>query len=308
MKKKMFFLLISLLLFLIRPSSGQNSETIQDTGLVNKPVFISVLNLRPVTISKQKILFSLQAEYPEFYKYFNPISGKTEQVPETLAFNEAYYFGHIVYGLTDRVNLFILLPVTSVHHYSPSGTIIGKGFGDIELGGNYSLLDSRNPENSLTSGITIGFPTGKYKNIGSDNYPLGLGAFRFKGDVTGLHQFNNLDMIYSIYYEYRTSNSEGLHVGDEAGAYLTFQKQFDTKYGNFGIEGGTYGFWNFKDKKDGSYIPHTDDYGGNIFIGAWYNYLKDFYLRFGVPYTIYQNKSWLTKYEVIIELDYHFNL
>lgn len=308
MKKKIIFLLSALLLIIIRPSSGQNTEVQQDTVSGKKTEFISVLNLHPVTISKQRILFSLKAEYPEFYKYLNPKSGKTERVPETSALNEAYYFGHVVYGFTDRIDLILILPVASVHHYSPKGTIVGKGLGDIELGGIYSLLDSENPDNSLTSGMTIGLPTGKYKNIASNDFPLGLGAFKFKSDITGLHRFSNFDMIYSVYYEYRTNNSEGLHVGDETGAYLTFQKQINTNYGNFGFEGGAYGFWNFKDEKNGTYIPHTDYYNANLFVGAWYNYLKDFYLRFGVPYTIYQNKSWLTKYEVLIQLDYHFDL
>ncbi|HEY5509476.1 MAG TPA: hypothetical protein VIK10_00450 [Prolixibacteraceae bacterium] len=298
MKKKKILLLFGLLLFIVWPSSGQNPEALQDTGFVKKPVFISVLNLRPVTLNKQRILFSLQAEYPEYYKYFNPQSGKTERVSESTALNEAYYFGHIVYGFTDRINLFAIIPVTSIHHYSPSATIIGKGFGDFALGGIYSLVESKNFENSLTSGITVGFPTGKYKNIGSNDYPLGLGAYKFKGDVTGLHRFKNLDMMYSVYYEYRTNNSQGLNIGDEAGAYITFQKQIKTDYGNFGLEGGAYG----------TYIPHTDDYSANLFVGAWYNYLKDFDIRVGVPYSIYQNKSWLTKYEVLIQLDYYFDL
>jgi len=298
MEKKMILLLFGLLLFIVRPSSGQNPEALQDTGLVNKPVFISVLNLRPVTLSKQRILFSVQAEYPKYYKYLNPKSGRTERVSESTVLNEAYYFGHIVYGFTNRINLFAILPIASIHHYSPSATIVGKGFGDIALGGNYSLLESKNFENSLTSSITLGFPTGKYKNMNSNDYPLGLGAFKFKGDVTGLHRFNNLDMMYSVYYEYRTNNSEGLYVGDEAGASLTFQKQINTSYGNFGLEGGAYG----------TYLPYTDNYAVNLIVSAWYNYLKDFDIRVGIPYSIYQNKSWLTKYEVLIQLDYYFDL
>lgn len=307
MKKKMILLLFASMLVIIRHTSGQNPGVQQDNLLTKKQVFISVLNLRPVTISKRRILISFQAKYPEFYKYFNPKSGKTERVPETSALNEAYYFGHVVYGITDRFNLFTILPMSSVHHYSPARTITGKGFGDIALGGTYSLLDAENTENSLTSRVTIGFPTGKYKNIGPNDYPLGLGSFNFKGDVTGLHRFNSLDMIYSAYYEYRTNNSEGLQIGDETGAYLTFQKQINTNYGNFGFEGGAYGFWKFKDEMDGTYTSHSDNYTGNIFIGASYNYLKDFYLRVGVPYTIYQNQSWLTKYEVLIQLDYYFD-
>jgi hypothetical protein len=308
MKKKKIILLFALLLFIIRPTYGQNIETLQDTDSFQRPVFLSVSNLRPITLNKQRILFSLQADYPRFYKYLNFKSGKTERVSESTVLNEAYYFGHIVYGFTNRINLFVILPLASVHHYSPAGTIIGKGLGDIEIGGVYSLLDPKNRENSLTSSLSLGFPTGKYKNMDINDYPLGLGAFRFKGEITGLHRFRNLDMIYSIYYEYRTHNSVGLEVGDETGAYLTLQKQLNTSYGNFGLEGGAFGSWNFKDKKNDTSIAHTDDYTANLFIGAWYNYLKDFYIRFGVPYTIYQNKSWLTKYEVLIQLDYHFEL
>jgi len=307
MKKKFILLLFSLLLFTGIQSVGQNPELQVDSAFVKKPVFISVLNLRPVTLNKQRILFSLQAEYPEYYKYFNPKNGKTERVSESTALNEAYYFGHVVYGFTDRINLFAIIPVTSMHHYSPSATIIGKGFGDIAFGGIYSLLESKNFENSLTSSISVGLPTGKFKNIGPNDYPLGLGTYKFKGDVTGLHRFKNLNMMYSVYYEYRTNNFQGLNIGDEAGAYITFQKQFNTNYGNFGLEGGAYGLWNFKGKKDGSSIPYTDDYNANIFVGAWYNYLKDFDIRVGIPYSIYQNRSWLTKYEVLIQLDYYFD-
>ena len=308
MKKKFIFLLFSLLLFIVTQSIGQNPELKLDSEFVKKPVFISVLNLQPLSLNKQRILFSLKAEYPEYYKYFNPKSGKTERVSESTALNEAYYFGHIVYGITDRISLFAILPIASIHHYSPSATIIGKGFGDFALGGNYSLLESKNFGNSLTSSVTVGFPTGKFKNIGPTDYPLGSGAYKFKGDVTGLYRFKNLDMMYSVYYEYRTNNSQGLNAGDEAGAYITFQKQIKTDYGNFGLEGGAYGSYNFKDKKNGTYIPYTDDYEANLFVGAWYNYLRDFDIRVGIPYSIYQNKSWLTKYEVLIQLDYYFDL
>jgi len=308
MKKKKVLLLFAVLLFIIRSSYGQNIETLQDTGSVQKPIFLSISNLRPITLNKQRVLFSLQAEYPKFYKYLNSKSGKTEPVSESTVLNEAYYFGHVIYGLTNQINLFAILPMASVHHYSPAGTFIGKGLGDIEIGGTYSLLKPKNRENSLTSSLTLGFPTGKNKNLGLNDEPLGLGAYRFKGDVTGLHRFKKLDIIYSIYYEYRTPNSVGIEVGDETGAYLTLQKQLNTSYGNFGLEGGAFGSWNFKDKKNGTSIAHTDDYIANLFIGAWYNYLKDFYIRFGVPYTIYQNKSWLIKYEVLIQLDYHFEL
>ena len=307
MKKKFILLLFGLLVFTVRQSIGQNPEQQVDSGFIKKTVFISVLNLRPVTLNKQRILFSLQAELPDYYKYLNPQSGTTERVSESNVLNEAYYFGHVAYGFTDRINLFAILPVTSIHHYSPSATIIGKGFGDLALGANYSLLESKNFENCLTSSITVGFPTGKYKNIGANEYPLGLGAYKFKGDITGLHRFKNLDMMYAVYYEYRTGNSQGLNIGDEAGAYLTFQKQINTNYGNFGLEGGAYGFWNFKDKKSGTYIPLTDNYEANLFVGACYHYLKDFDIRVGIPYSIYQNRSWLTKYEVLIQLDYYFD-
>ncbi len=308
MKTKMNLLLLGSFLFLTSLSYSQNSKNLSDTIAVENLIFSSILNLRPVTLGKQNILISLQAEYPEYYKYFNSQSGKTERVPATSVLNEAYYYGRVVYGLTDRINLVALLPVASVHHYSPAGTKVGRGFGDMELGGIYSVLDSKkNPENNLTAGVTIGFPTGKYKNLGPNDYALGLGALKFKGDITGLHKIMKLNIIYSVYYEFRSTNSEDLNVGDEAGAYLTFQKQLNTNYGNFGIEGGVYGFWNFKDRKNGNNISHSDNYESNLYFGAWYNYLKDFYLRVGVPYTLYQNQSGLTKYEVLIQLDYQLN-
>jgi hypothetical protein len=308
MNKKSILLLFNLLLIIVKPSAGQKQDTIKDTVQMDKAAFISVLNLRPVQLKKNGMLLSFQTEFPEFYKTFNPKTRNNEKVPGTIAINEAYYYGHVVYGFSDRVNLFALLPVASVNHYSPNGTTSGKGFGDIKLGGSYSLIDLKDNLNSLTSSLAIGLPTGKYKNLLPYEYPLGLGAFRFKGDLTGLHRFKRLDMVYSVYYEYRTNNSNGLNVGDETGAYLTLQKQLNTEYGNFGLEGGIYAYWNFKDRKNGSVLLHTNDYAGNLYIGGWYNYLKNFYIRFGVPYTVYQNNSWLTKYEVLLQLDYQFKL
>ncbi len=308
MNKIPILLLFSLLVILVKPSAGQTQDSIENAAQIDRALNISVLNLRPVPLKKREMLFSFQAEFPKFYKTYNPKSGKTDKVPETTVLNEAYYYGHLIYGLSDRFNLIASLPFSSVHHYTPTSTISGKGLGDIKLGGNYSLIDLENNGNSLNSGITIAFPTGKSKNLNPNDFPIGLGVFSTKGDITGFHHFKSFDLVYSIYYEYRNSTSDRLNVGDQTGAFLTLQKQINTSYGNFGLEGGAYAYWNFKDRKNGTLIPHTDDYATNLYVGGYYNYLKNFYIRFGLPYTIYQNKSWLTKYEVLLQLDYHFVL
>ena len=93
-------------------------------------------------------------------------------------------------------------------------------------------------------------------------------------------------------------------VGDETGLFVTLQKPFATPIGAFGIEGGLNGYFNFSDSRSGTAVPHTQDYAVNLYAGGWYQYLDRFYIRFGVPYTVFQNSAWMTQYRVMIQFDF----
>ncbi len=305
MKKKMLAL-ISLALFAFTTVTAQDIER-QQAVKQDSLFYQSVYNLRPVLINKHQMLVNFQLDFPRYYKVYNPKQNSLAKVPSVVVLNEFYFNTFFTYGISDKWNVYAVLPVVDVHHYSPMIFKSGIGFGDIQLGIDYQLLGKKsNRKDFLSLELKNTLPTGKYKNLSNTDYPTGLGSFRFMLALNGLHKFKALDLWYTAYYEYRTNHS-GLSIGDETGFFITLQKSFPTSLGDFGIEGGLNSYYNFKDSNQGKEIPNSKDYTVNLYAGGWYKYLDKFYLRFGVPYAVYQNNSWMTKYQVMIQFDYLIN-
>ncbi len=298
-------LLLSLFVLLAFKAGAQNFEK-ENKQTDTLQFYQSVYNLRPVLLHKGQMLANLQLVFPHFYKIYNPQTKSIGKVSDKLVLNESYFDGYFTYGLSGKVNLYALLPMVNVHHVSPMLIQTGVGVGDIQTGIDYQLSGfDKNKNNALSVEFAITFPTGRYNNIdwSKGEYPTGLGSFRFKPVINGLHKFTKLDLWYSVYYEYRTNHS-GVKKGDEAGFYSALQKKIQTPVGQFGVEGGLNGYYNFKDTKGGNEVPQSSDYALDIYAGGWYKYLNRFYLRFGVPFSMYQNGAWFTKYKVMVQVDY----
>ncbi len=303
MKRRIFLVIVSFL-FLANVNGYAQDNFSSCDSTTSGDVSLTILNLRPILLKKGQVLINFQAALPNYYKSFSQTTGKPEKLPSYLVLSEAYFKGYITYGLSQKWNLFLTLPFNDVHHFSPMGEISGVGFGDIETGVDYQLAGGKqNSENSLAARLTLGLPTGHYQNLSRNDYPLGLGSFRFQAAISGIHRYSKVQMIYSAYYEFRT-NRLGIGMGDETGAYLIFRKPLITSFGTFGLEGGTFTYWNFADKKNGAVLPNTRDYNINLYAGAWFQYLKKFNLRFGIPYSVFQNKSWMTQYRIMLQIDY----
>lgn len=302
--------IIVLTLFLImgygrlaKAQSAEQSSKQQDST----QLYQSAYNIRPVLLHKGQMLASLQLRFPRFYKTYNPKEKAYGKISDKIVLSEAYFSGYFTYGISNKINIYAMLPMVNIHHYTPMRFQTGIGFGDIEIGGNYQLLGLENSsKNALSVEMAFRLPTGKYKNLAADAYPTGLGSFGLTPRINGLHHFNKFDLWYSAYYEYRTDNGNK-HNGDQTGLFVSLQKSYHTTLGEFGLEGGLESYYNFTDKQNGKALANTEDYAANLYVGGWYKYLDKFYLRFGVPYSIYQNSTWLTKYQVMIQFDYLIN-
>lgn len=250
------------------------------------------------------MLLNFQFDFPRYYKVYNPKQQAIAKVPSVVVLNEFYFNTYFTYGISDKWNVYAVLPIADIHHYSPMIFKSGIGLGDVQLGIDYQLLGNKGKgKDYLSLEFKTTFPTGQYKNLSNTEYPTGLGSFRFMPAINGLHRFSSFNLWYTAYYEYQTNHS-GLSIGDETGLFATIQKDIPTKVGDFGIEGGLNSYYNFKDTNQGKEIPNSKDYSVNLYVGGWYKYLSKFYIRFGVPYTVYQNNSWMTKYQVMIQFDY----
>jgi len=295
-----FFVFLTFLTFKIYSQNTQNTDTI----LHDTITYVSVQNLRPVLLKKGGIQFSLGIDFPRFYKSYNSKTKRMEKINPHFIFNETYFNGYFTYGLTDKVNIYGILPVVNIHHYTPMKIQEGVGFGDIKIGMDYQIVGIKDSSDDVLSAeLRVTLPTGRHDNLAPTDYFTGNGSFGFMLLLNGLHKFDKNNLWYSVYYDYRT-NHHGIQAGDETGIFLTMQHPYYTKFGNFGLEYGTYFYYNFYDKISGNISPMTRDYSANLYLGAWYKYLDKYYIRFGVPYSVYQNGAILTKYQVMVQFDY----
>ena len=300
------FCLIATIFYGNAAFSQENDTTYQENDSVNNPLYLNGYGLRPVLLKQKQSLFQLGIISPNYYKWYNSMSGNLESLSPKMVISETYFSGKINYGLSDKLNIRFLLPVTDLHYYSPMGISKGIGLDDIKAGIDWNPFSSnQNGKTNYSVGFTLGLPTGKHYNLEPGNLPLGNGTFEFKGNFTGLYKTSNFNIIYSAYYSY-LPNHKNITKGDKSGAFMIFQKPLNTKVGKFGVETSLFGYYDDADKQNNVQIPNTQNYGVDIGVGAWFNYMKNLTLRFYAPYSVYQNKAWLTKYDVNLEISYQF--
>lgn len=277
------------------------------TGKQPEDFFISTYHFYPQLLNQKQWLIDFSTDMPKFFKYYNPRSRKIEKKLPVVVLNEAYFHAHILYGLGAKLNLFVTLPLADLHHYSPMIFQKGVGLGDIQTGMVYGNLLSG--KHHLAMEAMLSWPTGIYKH---DMAVLntGKGAFGFQVGVNGLENFqpkvDAWQFAYHAYYNYLVS-TDNIDKGAETGVTVIFRKPYHTKYGYFGIENALNFQYHTGYKAGPMLLPNTDLTQFDLSIGGWYEFLNNFYLRLAVPYTLYQNKAYLTKYTVVMQLDYKFN-
>jgi len=303
---KIFSLFVSMLT--VCQLYGQQVDSLQENAVDTTDFFITAYNFHPELLTKGKYLFDFNADMPKYFKYFNPMKNLIEKKMSVVVINDAYFNGHLLYGISNKVNLTVNLPFVDSHHYSPLMFQKGVWFGDLQTGlcfGN--LLKGKS---SLVAETDIILPTGSHKHQ-MQSIDTGEGAFGFQLKLNGLTPLQNTganawQMAYSASYNYMYS-IDNIKQGNEAKAYLLLQKPLHTDFGYFGWETGFIFQYNTADKMGEISLPNSNLTQFDLNIGGWYRFLDNFYLRFAVPYTIYQNKAYLTKYSVIMQLDYLFN-
>ena len=291
-------LMLIILLLLFSAGYGQEAKHTVD--------YQSIYNLHPVNLSTGQWRVNFQAGFTHFYKVFNPKMGKIDKINPKIVLNDAYFTAYGIYGLNNKWNLTFTLPFINKHHYTPMLFQQGVGFGDIQLGAVYQVQNlTALSHRAISLELAAGLPTGHGNDLKPTDIPTGLGTFAFTGKVNALFKGKKFDIWSNLYYQYRLPQ-EHKSVGDEAGLYVLLQKPYKTTVGTFGWETGLNAYYTFPTEMMGHQIPITEQKIANYMIGGWYAYLDKYYIRFGVPYTFYQNGTFLTKYQVLLQLDYQF--
>ena len=115
--------------------------------------FLSVTNLHPSVLQKNKWLLAMNARFPRYYKMYNGMTGTIDKLSDMVVINEAYFNFYGLYGLSKKMDISVTLPVNDIHHYSPMSFVSGKGLGDIRTGIIYSLVTADSSKSSLTAGL-----------------------------------------------------------------------------------------------------------------------------------------------------------
>ena len=289
MKNRLLVVFLSFLSF-----SLYAQDTIQD-NLIFRRDFYSTTSLRPVNIPKGEMFFSLNAAFPKYFKVYNPQSASIDKISPKVVYNEMNLCLTSIYAITSKLNIIAYIPFSDHHYYTPVMYLKGIGLGDIRLAVNYNFLN--NEKSSMSALLEVGVPTGKNQNLSAGELPLGSGAFIGKAEFSGLKDFEKWQLIYSLAYEYYSVNSAGIDVPDLIHTSVFAQKTYRTNYGNFGVEGGTQIF-----AQPSSAFSNTIN--ADLFAGAYYAYTNNFNIHIAFPYTIYQNTVFLTKYNMVVQLDY----
>lgn len=298
---------ILLLLILLMGNLTYGQEKPQkETGKQPDDFFISTYQFHPQLLGKKSWLVDFSTDIPKFFKYFNPKMKKIAPKMPVVVLNEAYFNAHFLYGLNSKLNLYANLPFSDLHHYSPMMFQKGVWFGDLQTGVVYGNLLSG--AHYLTIEGQINWPTGIYKQ-NPQVLNTGRGAFCIQAGLNGLEQLQTKpdawQLAYHAYFDYLISLDK-IKKGPEAGATFLFRKPFHTQYGYFGIENALDVQYHTPYKAGPNIVPMTGLMQLNVGIGGWYEFLNNFYLRLTVPYTVFQNKAFLTKYSVVMQLDYKF--
>ncbi len=303
-------LYINMLLFLILLMGnfiyGQEKPK-KETGKQPDDFFISTYQFHPQLLGEKTWLIDLSTDIPKFFKYFNPKMKKITPKMPVVVLNEAYFNAHILYGSNSKLNLYANLPFLDLHHYSPMMFQKGVWFGDIQTGVVYGNLLSG--LHHLTLEAQINWPTGIYKQK-PQILNTGRGAFGIQVGLNGLENLQTKadawQLAYHAYFDYFIS-LDNIDKGFETGGTALFPKPYHTKFGYFGLENAL-NFQMHTPYKTGTMtLPNSGLTQLDVSLGGWYEFLNNCYLRLTIPYTLYQNKAYLTKYSVVMQLDYKFN-
>ncbi len=262
----------------------------------------SVFGIQRGVLDPGNLYFNFTGDMATHLKVYDQATNTYVVKPATTVFNDVALNTFVGYGLTRNLTVFGEIPLKSVHLYSLNPALIGKGFGDMKLGGTLNIIrDTESEEMDATLSTTI--PIAADTPPGKGQYALGINAIQFTGSVDGYNPLGTYGLLYSAYYNL-VGNDGSLNYGDWTGAYLLVDKYTATPFGNFTFDAGLNGAYKFDDRVSGSPVANSYDYYLNVLADITYYYSHGLDFRVGVPYTIYQKSAWFTGYSVLLGVEY----
>ena len=267
----------------------------------------SISGIRKLALSSGNLYFNINGEFPSFQKILNPNTGGMMDFPKSFVRTEAYLNASVLYGINNKFNVFLNVPFSWLNHYTPDLIQENKGFGDIDFGALYQLFGEDLSSNTSTIKLAVKAPTGESNNLSNDELPLGSGAWEFSAALQGMFHFTSWNLLYSANYSLSTQNGNDINPGDHVWGILSFEKNLNTKFGDFTLESGFELSNFFEGTKDGNAVANSSEFSAAWFPAIAYNFSQNLRLSYRMPFTFYKRDSWFTDYSAVLQIEYYLD-
>lgn len=267
--------------------------------------YSSIFGIQKATLTPGNLYFNIAGDMMNYLKIYDDSKHSYVTKPSSMVFNDVSLKSFFGYGLTQRLSLFTEIPLQSVHVYSLNPALIGKGFGDIKLGGTINLLNDQKGSD-VDAVVSTTLPVAANTPPAKGEYPLGINALQLTLSVDGYTPLGAYGLQYSAYYN-SVGNDGALNYGDWTGIYLLLNKDSETPFGTFSFVAGLNAAYKIDDQLSGKSVNGTNDNYLSVLASVRYFYDQNLDFTIGIPYTVYQKNTWFTKYSVLLGVDFQIS-
>ncbi len=253
------------------------------------------------TLPQGKFIYRSYFTYTNYTQMYNSMEDKMTEMPLSMDFKNYNYTPKLRYGITNRFTLIANIPFYYKQLKSTSINKDGIGVGDVIIAGLYRFYFNKQKKFLISGLLFSKYPTGKYRNLSSDELPLGTGSYDGGIALLPEKEFGKWDMRFSAFYIFRSKNKLDIDLGDVQNYSLSVAYNFSKK---FIAESSILYKSAFNNKKNGNIIPNTNTYISQAIIGAQYRISSTFLLQAAMPITITAKTPFASKYDIWLGIFY----
>ncbi len=289
--KRIAIMLTILLIGLSNLLTAQNDSLPKHKLLPRPPIY----GIPAKTLPKGHFIYRSYFVYTQYNKMLNTTTDKMVSLPSQISYYEASYTPKLRYGLTNNLTLICNIPLEYKAMTVNSSVKKGAGLGDIIAAALYRFYFNRQKKFLVSALLFTKLPTGKAKNLATDELPLGSGTFDYGLAIMPEKELGKIDMRWSAFYLRRGTNPAGVNLGDMTMLSWSAAYTFSPKF----IAEATL-LYKYLDNnsKNGNVLPRTYMYTSQFILGGQYRISRTFLVQAAVPVNLYSHIKYSSPYDI----------
>ncbi len=295
MNKKILLLLLSVFILTTNLTAQPKKK-----GIV-PPIF----GISAGTLPKGGFVYRSYVVLPQFNKMYDAKTNSMINMPQNTELKAVVFPQMIRYGIFNNLTFIANLNYLTKKLTKPTIQKKASGFGDLQLALKTNVYKKPGTIISLVGVMML--PTGKYKNLKKDELPLGKGetSYSFVGIVN--QKIGKTSNRFLLSYNFKQKKSDGIRPGPQIKGIYTGVMPISE---NWYFETDLLAEYNFKDKKNGNAIPHSEQYLYQLAPGIQYHFKqwKGLYLQSAMAITLNNKMMFGKNVEYWFGIFYKLNL